>query len=95
MKEVNEDFVVERSTIDAGDRSLVMNLGKASDYSILTIQSANDRRVIDYFSPASGKLVYAYWDIKSRVSVMVETQGTPLISKPRFWTQIRFKHAGR
>ena len=60
MKEVNEDFVVERSTIDAGDRSIVMNLGKTSDNSILTIQTANDRRVIDYFSPTSGKLAYAY-----------------------------------
>ena len=60
MKEVNEDFVVEQSTIDAGDRSIVMNLGKTSDNSILTIQTANDRRVIDYFSPTSGKLAYAY-----------------------------------
>ena len=62
MKEVNEDFDVQQSTIDAGERSIVVNLGSAGDYNILTIQTANDRRVLDYFSPASGKLVYAYCD---------------------------------
>ena len=59
MKIVNTGFEIEKKTLN-DEKILSVILGEECEYSNLTLQTVHEDRTLEFFSPASGKLIYSY-----------------------------------
>ena len=59
MKIVNTGFEIEKKALN-DEKILSVILGEECEYSNLTLQTVHEDRTLEFFSPASGKLIYSY-----------------------------------